>query len=91
MFFERLQAGLAGHGFPRSERFVPIGLPLPAYQVFYRWKREEPFSTVVSAGPGLLAVSARHPTKDGAALRPSSGGSQTFCSTPYPMHSASAA
>ncbi len=59
--FERLQAGLAKHGFPRSERLVPIGLPLPAYQVFYRWKREEPFSTVVSAGPGLLAVSARPP------------------------------
>ncbi len=60
-YFEMLQAGLARHGFTRSERLVPLGVPLQSQQVAYRWKQERPFSTVVSAGSGLLAVSARPP------------------------------
>lgn len=60
-FLERLQAALAKGGFPRSERLVPTGVPMPTQQVSHRWKREEPFSTVVSGDLGLLAVSARPP------------------------------
>jgi uncharacterized protein (TIGR04255 family) len=69
-FFMNFAAAVFQNGFQRSERVLPVGLPIPLHQVALRFKKEDA-KEVLQVGPGIFTANAVPPYKSWDQFAPS--------------------
>jgi uncharacterized protein (TIGR04255 family) len=68
-FFNAFSDLAAKNGYPRSERMVPVGFPVPIGQAIWRFRPLEG-ATLWQVGPGVFTVNAVPPYKSWEAFSP---------------------